>query len=118
MVITRMEKPLLLKSGDVQEHERGAHDIQWSRIVALEMVPHPALERPEIVAMDFAMTNDSLVENVPAAIAGYVLQQWSVDCSPDHSLDCRQYRLWLKDSLVLYGVTNAVLAPGYRGPQK
>jgi len=48
----------------------------------------------------------------------YVLQQWSVDCSPDHSLDCRQYRLWLKDPLVLYGVTNAVLAPGYLGPQK
>ena len=118
MVITRMEKPVLLESGDVLEHERGSRDIQWSRIVGLEMVPHPALERPEIVARDFAMTNGSLIENVPAAIAGYVLQRWNVDCSPDHSLDCRQYRLWLKDALVLYGVANAVLAPGYREPQK
>lgn len=118
IVITRMEKPMLLERGDVQEHERGSNDIQWTRIVALEMVPHPALERPEIVARDFAMSSGSLIENVPAAIAGYVLQQWSVDCSPDHSLDCRQYRLWLKDPLVLYGVTNAVLAPGYQEPKK
>ena len=118
MVITRMEKPVLLESGDVLEHERGSRDIQWSRIVGLEMVPHPALERPEIVVRDFSMINGSLIENVPAAIAGYVLQRWNVDCSPDHSLDCRQYRLWLKDALVLYGVANAVLAPGYREPQK
>jgi len=118
MVITRMEKPVLLEPGSVLAHEKGAHDIQWSRIVSLEMVPHPALERPEIVARDFGITSGSLIGNVPAAIAGYVLQQWSVDCSPDHSLDCRQYRLWLKDPLVLYGVTNAVLAPGYRGPHK
>ena len=118
MVITRMEKPVLLESVDVLEHERGSHDIQWSRIVTMEMVPHPALERPEIVAKDFAMTHGSLIENVPAAIAGYVLQQWNVDCSPDHSLDCRQYRLWLKDPMVLYGVSNAVLAPGYRDPRK
>ena len=118
MVITRMEKPVLLEPGGVLSHEKGVHDVQWSRIVSLEMVPHPALERPEIVARDFGITSGSLIENIPAAIAGYVLQQWSVDCSPDHSLDCRQYRLWLKDPLVLYGVTNAVLAPGYRGPQK
>ena len=117
MVITRMEKPMLLESGDVLEHERGSHDIQWSRIVTMEMVPHPSLERPEIVAKDFAMANGSLIQNVPAAIAGYVLQQWNVDCSPDHSLDCRQYRLWLKDPLVLYGVSNAVLAPGYQVPK-
>ena len=118
MVITRMENPVLLERGDVLEHERGTQDIQWSRVVSMEMVPHPALERPEIVVRDFCMTDGSLIENVPAAIAGYVLQQWSVDCSLDHSLDCRQYRLWLKDPLVLYGVTNAVLAPGYQDPKK
>ena len=118
MVITRMEKPVLLERGDLREHERGSNDIQWSRIVEMEMVPHPALERPEIAARDFGMTDGRLIEKIPAAIAGYVLQQWSVDCSPDHSLDCRQYRLWLKDPLVLYGVSNAVLAPGYQTPQK
>jgi len=48
-----------------------------------------------------------------AAIAGYMLRRWSVDCSPDHSLRGHEYRLWLKDHLALYGVKNAVLAPGY-----
>lgn len=118
MVITRMENPVLLEPGEVLERERGANDMQWTRMVPLEMVPHPALERPEIVSLDFGMTDGCLIEKIPAALAGYVLQQWSVDCSPDHSLDCRQYRLWLKDTLVLYGVSNAVLAPGYREPKK
>ena len=29
-----------------------------------------------------------------------------------------EFRLWLKDHLALYGVKNAVLAPGYRSPDK
>ncbi|MBE0474098.1 MAG: WYL domain-containing protein, partial [Rhodoferax sp.] len=27
-----------------------------------------------------------------------------------------EFRLWLKDHLALYGVKNALLAPGYRSP--
>ena len=114
LVITRMEKPVLLEDDDIPEHEQAEQDIQWSRIVTLELVPHPAQPRPEIVARDFGMKNGHLILNVRAAIAGYVLQQWSVDCSSDHSMEPTRYRLWLKDPLVLYGVTNAVLAPGYR----
>ena len=49
---------------------------------------------------------------------GYTLRQWSVDCSPDHSLRGYEYRLLLKDHLALYGVKNAVLAPGCRSPDK
>ena len=29
-----------------------------------------------------------------------------------------EFRLWLKDPLALYGVKNALLAPGYRSPDK
>ena len=116
LVITRMEKPVLLEDDDILEHEQAQQDIQWSRIVTLELVPHPAQQRPEIVARDFGMKNGRLILNVPAAIAGYVLQQWSVDCSSDHRMEPTRYRLWLRDPLVLYGVTTAVLAPGYRLP--
>ena len=116
LVITRMDRPSLLESSEIAACEKAACDIQWSRIVPLELVPHPAQARPEIVARDFGIKKGSLVLNVRAAIAGYVLQQWSVDCSPDHSLAPDRYRLWLKDPLVLYGVQNAVLAPGYRAP--
>ena len=53
-----------------------------------------------------------------AATAGYILRQWSVDHSPDHSLRGDEFRLWLKDYLALYGVKNAVLAAGYRSPDQ
>jgi hypothetical protein len=117
LVITRMEHPVLLESGAIAPHEQGDQDIQWSRIVTLELVPHPGIPRAEIVARDFGMKGGCLILNVRAAIAGYVLQQWNVDCSPDHNLEATRYRLWLKDSLVLYGVENALLAPGYRAPK-
>lgn len=117
MVITRMDKPLMIDS-EVHTHEQAGADMQWTRWVTLELVPHPEQPRPEIVARDFSMKNGSLTLNVRAAIAGYVLQQWSVDCSPNHCLEPTRYRLWLKDPLVLYGVVNAVLAPGYQVPLK
>lgn len=116
LVITRMEKPVLLEDSEIQPYEKADQDNQWTRIVSLELVPHPDQPRPEIVARDFGMKNGSLILNVRAAIAGYVLQQWNVDCSSDHRLDPTCYRLWLRDALVLYGVTNAVLAPGYLSP--
>ncbi|MNR43397.1 hypothetical protein D3C85_1620150 [compost metagenome] len=53
-----------------------------------------------------------------AATAGYVLCKWSVDCTADHSLQGPGHRLWLKDSLAIYGVKNAVLAPGYSEPER
>ncbi len=116
LVITRMDKPELLESGEVLPHEQADQDIQWSRIVNLDLVPHPSQPRPEIVARDFGIKDGVLNLQVRAAVAGYVLQQWNVDCSPDHSLDPTLYRLWLHDPLVLYGVDSAVLAPGYKKP--
>ena len=47
-----------------------------------------------------------------AAMAGYVLHRWSVDASPDHSLDPSAHHLWLQNHEVLRGVQSAVLAPG------
>ena len=89
-----------------------------TRIVELEMVPHPDQPRPEITEMDYGMVRGSLRMKLRAATAGYILRQWSVDCSPDHSLRGYEFRLWLKDHLALYGVKNAVLAPGYRSPDQ
>lgn len=58
--------------------------------------------------------NDGPIQiRIRAAVAGYVLLIWSVDASRNHSLTEEQYRLWLSDSLALYGVENAKLAPGY-----
>jgi hypothetical protein len=32
-------------------------DIQWTRIVELDLVPHPRIARPEIIKMDYGMTD-------------------------------------------------------------
>jgi predicted DNA-binding transcriptional regulator YafY len=110
--VTRIEAPKLLNE-EPKANERPDNDIQWTRIVELDLVPHPRLSRPEIIRMEYGMQEGSIRIRVRAAIAGYMLLRWSVDASPDHSLQGDEYRLWLKDNLALYGVKNALLAPGY-----
>ena len=62
------------------------------------------------------MTGCMVKMKLRVATVGYILRKWSVDCSPDHSLRGHEYQLWLKDHLAIYGLHNAVLAPGYRSP--
>jgi hypothetical protein len=115
-VVTRIEAPRLLNE-EPKANERADNDIQWTRIVELDLVPHPRLSRPEIIRMDYGMQDGSIRIRIRAAVAGYMLLRWNVDASPDHSLRGHEYRLWLKDHLALYGVRSAVLAPGYESPE-
>ncbi|MBM3105895.1 WYL domain-containing protein [Pseudomonas sp. V1] len=115
-VITRIKSPYLLKEDKPEPHELSDQDIQWARIVELELVPHPDQPHPEITEMDYGMRDGVLCMKLRAATAGYILRKWSIDCSADHSLRGPEYRLWLRDSLAIYGVKNAVLAPGYCSP--
>jgi hypothetical protein len=115
-VCTRVRKSQFIKDSTVQNYEQPAADIQWNRIVELDLVPHPNQEHPEIIEGDYGMTNGVLHIKLRAAVAGYVLRQWIVDCSSEHSLKGKEYRLWLKNHLALYGVSNALLAPGYEIP--
>lgn len=105
-----------MENADVLPEETAECDMQWSRIVELELVPHPRHRHAKIIQMDYDMPDGVLRVKVRAANAGYMLRRWNVDCSPDHSLEGLEYTLWLRDPLVLYGVANAVLAPGYRNP--
>lgn len=114
-VLTRMEDVTTLE-GDPRAEERAENDLQWNRIIELELVPHPNFERPEVASMDYEMPDGVLRVQARAANVGYMLRRWSVDCTPDHSLEGKEYALWLRDPLVLYGATNAVVAPGYRPP--
>lgn len=115
-VFTRMENPNVINNGSIQSYELPSADIQWNRIVELDLVPHPNQEHPEIIENDYGMNDGILHIKLRAAIAGYVLRQWIVDCSPKHGLKGKEYRLWLKNPLALYDVSNALLAPGYEIP--
>lgn len=115
-VFTRMEKPTVLEDSPVLAEETSEEDDQWNRVIELELVPHPKHPRPEVVLMDYDMPLDGVLRvRVRAAIAGYMLRRWTVDCSPDHSLGGLEYALWLRDPLALYG-SNVYLAPGYKDP--
>lgn len=111
-VVTRISEPEIIQS-EVLEHEARDHDIQWNRIVELEIVPHPRLKHRETIEFDYGMKNGVLKVNVRAAVAGYVLRRWNVDCSRDHRLDGEEVHLWLRNSAALYGVQNIMLAPGF-----
>lgn len=112
-VFTRMESTQLLKQSNPAKYELPDQDIQWNRIVELDIVPHPDRDHPEITERDYAMVDGVLHLKLRAAMAGYVLRQWQVDCSADHSVEEKGCRLWLRDVLALYGVKNAFLALGY-----
>ena len=117
-VINRISAPKLIDDSQIKESELKDNDIQWNRIVELEIVPHPRLKYPETIEHEYDMANGTLHLNVRAAVAGYVLRRWNVDCSKEHSLDGPEYHLWLKNRQALYGVENLVIAPGYQPSTK
>lgn len=103
----------------VAEVERSDHDIQWNRITELELVPHPAnVQHPDTIEAEYDMEGGVLKVRARAAMAGYLLRRWSVDCTADHSLKGAEFHLWLRNRQALYGVTNLVLAPGYESREK
>ena len=88
-------------------------DLQWARVVRLELVPHPGVDQPEAIEADYQMKNGMLVLDMRAPLVGYALRRWAVDCSPDHLLDPRSHHLCLKNPQTLYGVESARLVPGF-----
>jgi predicted DNA-binding transcriptional regulator YafY len=117
-VLGRLDDAQLL-SVPVADHEKPDQDIQWNRITELELVPHPAnVQHPDTIEAEYGMEGGVLKFRVRAAMAGYLLRRWNVDCTEDHSLKGGEYHLWLRNRQALYGVTNLVLAPGYGEPGK
>lgn len=114
-VVTRIADPVIV-DGEPKEHELSEADIQWNRIVEMNLVAHPKLPHRETIEMDYAMKDGVLKVNVRAAAAGYVLRRWNVDCTENHSLEGAEYHLWLENWQALYGVENLVIAPGYKQP--
>jgi hypothetical protein len=49
-----------------------------------------------------------------AAIAGYMLRRWGVDCSLESSLNPEEYHLALQNIESLASAESADLAPGYK----
>ncbi|MCU8019664.1 WYL domain-containing protein [Shewanella sp. SM72] len=98
----------------VKESELKTQDRQWNRFVELEFVPHPRIKHREAIELDYGMVDGCLKVEVRAALTGYLLRQWHVDCSSKHELNQITHHLALKNFGALYGVVNLTLAPGYQ----
>ncbi len=112
-VLTRIAKAKEL-DGPAAEGELLLADEQWARIVDLEVVPHPGIRWAKAIEADYAMHDGVLRLRTRAALAGYLLRRWSIDCSANHSLDPAAHHLWLRNPQTLYGVESAVFAPGIK----
>ncbi len=113
-VITRVSK-VTIKEDVTESHEDKLEDNQWMRMMSLQLVPHPKnVQHPTAIQMDYGMDKGVLELNVRAALVGYLLRRWNVDCTESASLEGGEYQLWLRNRQTLYGAENLTLAPGYR----
>jgi hypothetical protein len=84
-------------------------------MVSLELIPHPNrknVPHPETIDHDFKMKDGMLKLMVRAAVAGYWLHHWNVDCTENHRLEGYDYQLWLQNHQTLYDVESRGIAPG------
>jgi len=100
------------------DHETKYADIQWNRIVELQLVPHPRLKHKNTIAYEYSMQDERLTLQVRAAMAGYLLRSWNIDCSHNAKLQGPEHHLWLSNTATLYGVDNLAIAPGYQGHER
>ena len=113
-VLTRITKVTILAQTPSPEEDK-LEDHQWMRMVPLQIIPHPNnVKHPTAIKLDFGMEKGVLEVNVRAAMAGYLLRRWNVDCSESGSLSGPEYQLYLQNSQTLYGAENLAIAPGYR----
>lgn len=110
-VTTRIECPKILQSL-IKPEESADKDTQWHTICDIILTPHPKLKYPKAIELDYAMENGKLQLEVRAALLGYLLRQWSVDCTEQGTLNCNIYQLHLSNKSQL-NLKDIEIAPGY-----
>lgn len=111
-VTTRIECPKILQSL-IKPEESADKDTQWHTIYDIILTPHPKLKYPKAIELDYAMENGQLKLEVRAALLGYLLRQWNVDCTEQGTLNCNTYQLHLSNKSQL-NLKDIEIAPGYQ----
>lgn len=113
-VLTRITKVNLLDI-PARDIEKEIEDKQWMRKMDLQIVPHPTnVQFPQAIQLDYGMDKGVLQLTVRAALVGYLLRRWNVDCTEEATLTGSEYQLWLRNGNTLYGAENLAVAPGYQ----
>lgn len=111
-VLTRISKVTIKESA--QPTELVEEDTEWQRLIPLQLVPHPQnVQHPTAIALDYAMVDNQRIVEVRAAMAGYLLRRWNVDCTERGTLKGPEYQLWLQNRFALNKVANLAIVPGY-----
>jgi len=111
-VLTRISNVKLI--GNSTFGEDSVSDTEWQRMISLQLAPHPNnVKFPKAIEMDYGMKNELLTIDVRAAMAGYLLRRWNVDCTEDAALKGPEYQLWLRNRTSLMNTSNLAIAPGY-----
>lgn len=112
-VLTRISKVTIKETPTAEETAEA--DTEWQRLIPLQLVPHAKnVEFPTAIEMDYGMDNQQLLIEVRAAMAGYLLRRWNVDCTERGTLIGAEYQLWLQNRFTLNNVQNLAIAPGYK----
>ncbi|PKF57214.1 WYL domain-containing protein [Alteromonadales bacterium alter-6D02] len=111
-VCTRFSKVDLVEN-KMKETELAKSDDEWDKILELKIVVHPSIKHNRAIEMDYGMTNGVLKLEVRAALVGYLLRQWNVDCSEHASISGAEYQLYLQNKQTLLGTKNLTIAPRY-----
>jgi hypothetical protein len=101
-----------LIQGPMHVHEASPYDQQWQQVVNIVLVPHPNIKQSKAIEMDYDMSDGMLSIQLRAAVAAYVLRQWQVDCSTNHTENYQGCQLALANLEVLELIENISLAPG------
>ena len=116
-VLTRISKVTV--KAEPGTHECIDCDEEWGRLISLEIVPHPKnIKYATAIELDYAMEEGVLTLEVRAAMAGYLLRRWNVDCTKHASLRTGEYQLWLRNQQSLANTDNLAIAPGYIAEQE
>ncbi len=111
-VCTRFKR-IELQETEPKSNELADMDSAWNTLCELQLVPHPRLSHSKAIEMDYGMSKGILELEVRAALAGYLLRQWNVDCSKNASLQGAEFQLYLQNNETFYDVENLAIAPGY-----
>ena len=110
-VCTRFTRVDLLQR-EVSHAESASQDLSWSKQVELILIPHPDLQHPDAIALDYGMVEGVRRVTTRAALAAYILRHWQVDCSVTYRIRGQGCQLALQNLAVLDDIESAGLAPG------
>ncbi|PKG57343.1 WYL domain-containing protein [Shewanella sp. Choline-02u-19] len=110
-VVTRI-KTASMSDVSAKSLETCENDQYWQQEVQLTLIPHPSLAHPEAIELDYQMVDKRLSLKCRASLAGYLLRQWSVDCSAKHQIGSGVCQLALANHEVLQQIEHLTIVPG------